>query len=176
MKKVLFLQSWYSKITDNWYSWLKIELEKKGYKTHFPDIPEMRKDIPKMDAIIHYIELLKVLDKDTIVISHSLGCLLAMRLAKKHSYKKMILVSGWDFDDLTENHMFFWKTKINHSIIRNNVKEIVIIHSNNDPYTTVYSAEEMSKRLRGTFLLIKKGGHFTTKDGYTHFPQLLNIF
>ena len=107
MNKVLFLQSWYSQVSDHWYPWLESELKNKGYQTFFPDIPEMRKDIPDMSKILKFIESLKVIDQDTLIIGHSLGNLLAMRLAEKHCLKGLILVSAWDFDDLTEGHKLF---------------------------------------------------------------------
>ena len=175
MKKILFLQSWYSKITDNWYEWLKRELDASGYETHFEDIPEMRKDTPDMNTILTYIESLHFIDENTTIIAHSLGCLLALRLGEHHSFKKMILVSGWDFDDLTTEHSSFWKNKINHDKIKSHVKEICVIHSDTDPYITAFSAREMSKRLGAEFLLIKNGGHITAKDGFTEFPQLLKL-
>ena len=124
MKKVLFLQSWYSNITENWYPWLEKELKKKGYETYFPDLPEIRKDVPDMAKIINQIESMKILDKNTIVIGHSLGSLLAMRLAERHKLKELILVSGWDFDELTEGHKLFWKSKMDHSAIKANVSKI----------------------------------------------------
>lgn len=175
MKKALFLQSWYSKVTDNWYPWLEKELQKKGYKTFFPDIPEMRKDVPDMNKILNFIESLKVIDKDTVIISHSLGNLLAMRLAEKHKYKQMILVSAWDYDDLCEGHKLFWKNKINHAKIKKNVKDITIIHSDNDPYYTAIAAEDTSKRLNAKYILIKGGGHFGSKEKTKKLPQILDL-
>lgn len=175
LKKALFLQSWYSTLEDNWYPWLKRQLEKKGYETNFTDIPEIRKDTPDMQKILTQIKSMKFVDKNTTVIAHSIGCLLAMRLAEYVPFKRMILVSGWDFDDLTEGHKLFWKNKINHAAIKKNVKEIFVVHSDNDPYITTFSAEEMSKRLGGKFILIKGGGHFQAKDGFTKMPKLLNL-
>jgi uncharacterized protein len=175
MKNVLFLQSWYSKISDNWYLWLETELKNKGYVTNFPDIPEMRERMPDMKKILNHIKSLKVIDKDTVIIGHSLGCLLAMRLAEKYTYKQMILVSGWDFNDLTDEHQLFWETKMNHNQIKEHVKNIVVIHSDNDPYITAITAEDMSKRLGGKFVLIKGGGHFGAKDGFTQLPQILEF-
>lgn len=175
MKKVLFLQSWYSHVTDNWYPWLKTELEKKGYMTYFPDIAEMRKDQPDMAKILKQLENLKVIDKNTTIIGHSLGTLLAMRLAEKHPYKKMIVISGWDFDDLTEGHKLFWKNKIDHKKVRKNVKDIYVVHSDNDPYITKCQAQEMCTRFGGKFTLIKNGGHLTSKDGITKLPQILKL-
>src|SRR3989344_4146282 len=175
MNKVLFLQSWHSKVADNWYPWLKNELEKKGYATYFPDIQEMRKDVPDMDKILKHIESLKIIDKDTIIIAHSLGNLLAMRLAEKFQYKQMILVSVWDYDDLCEGHKLFWKTKINHSKIKEHVKNISVIHSDNDPYYTQISAEDTSKRLNAKLIIIKGGGHFGTKEGTKELPEILKL-
>jgi predicted alpha/beta hydrolase family esterase len=173
--KVLFLQSWYSKVTDNWYPWLKGELDKKGYETYFPDIPELRKAVPDMAKILKFIESLKAIDKDTIIIGHSIGNLLAMRLAEKHKLKQMILVSAWDYDDLCEGHVKFWKTKINHAKIKKNVKDITVVHSNNDPYFTQSSAEGTTKRLGAKFVLIKGGGHFGSKEKTKKLPQILKL-
>lgn len=173
--KVLFLHAWYSKVSDNWYPWLETELQKKGYTTYFPDIPEMRKSVPDMNLILKYIESLNVIDKDTVIIGHSLGNLLAMRLAEKYPLKQMILVSAWDYDDLCEGHKLFWKTKINHAKIKYNVKNITVIHSDNDPYYTAISAEDTSKRLDAKFVLIKGGGHFGSKEHTTSLPELLEL-
>jgi predicted alpha/beta hydrolase family esterase len=175
MKNVLFLQSWYSKIDDNWYGWLKAEVEKKGYKAVFRDISELRNDTPDLEKILNLIKELNVPDRETTVVAHSLGCLVAMRLAEIFSFKKMILVSGWDYDDLTKEHELFWKTKIDHKKIKNNVKEIIVVHSDNDPYFTAFNAEEMSKRLGGQFILIPGGGHFASKEKCVTLPQLLNL-
>ena len=175
MKNALLLQSWYSKITDNWYSWLKLELQKKGYKTNFIDIPEMRNDVPNMAKIIEFIKSFNVVDQDTTIVGHSLGCLLAMRLGEEFSFYKMILVSGWDFDELTEGHALFWKNKINHEKIKNHVKKIYVVHSDTDPYITACTAKDMSKRLGAKFILVNKGGHLTSKDGFIKLPQLIKI-
>lgn len=175
MKKALFLQSWYSTLNDNWYPWLEEQLEKKGYETNFTDIPEIRKDTPDMQKILKQIESMKFVDKNTTVIAHSIGSLLAMRLAEKVQFKRMILVSGWDFDDLTEGHKLFWKNKIDHAAIKKNVKEIYVVHSDNDPYITTSQAQDMANRLGAKFMLIKGGGHFQAKDGYTKMPKLLTL-
>jgi predicted alpha/beta hydrolase family esterase len=150
MRKALVLEAWYSKPNDNWYPWLKKELERKGYKVFIPDLPTMDTSLPDMKQQLEFLEKNFIFDKDMkdmIVIGHSLGTLLAMRLAEKHSYKKMILVAGWDFNDLTSEHRLFWKTKIDHSKIKKNVKEIYCISSDNDPFITAITAEDMSKRL-----------------------------
>ncbi len=173
MKTALIIHAWYNDSSKNWYPWLKKELEKKGYVVNLPDIAELRKEVPDQNKILQYLDKSCKPDANTVVIGHSLGSILAMRLAERNKYKRMILVSGWDFDDLTAGHKKLWQSKINHAKIKNNVKEIYVIHSDNDPYITAFLAGEMAKRLGAKFILIKKAGHFTEKDGITKIPQLL---
>jgi len=173
MKKALIIQGWYQKPDQHWYPWLKYQLEKKGYEVYVPDLPTMRTDLPNMKKQLDFIEKNIGIDKDTLVFGHSLGTLLTMRLAEKHKYKKMFLIAGWDFNDLTAEHRLFWKTIINHSRIKKNVKEIYCITSDNDPYFTAVTGEDMSKRLGGKFILKKGKGHFTEKYGVTKLPQIL---
>ncbi|KKU87741.1 MAG: Alpha/beta hydrolase [Candidatus Gottesmanbacteria bacterium GW2011_GWA2_47_9] len=172
-KNALILHAWYNKPEDNWYPWLAKELTAKGYHTVLPNIPSFFTDAPSLPDAMRQIESLDVLRPSTIIIGHSLSCLLAMRLAEKHQYAKMMLVAGWDFDDLTKEHASFWQNKINHGAIKKNVKDIYCISSDNDPYMAAFQVEEMSKRLGGKFVLIKGAGHFLAKDGITNIPQLL---
>lgn len=170
-QKALILHAWYSQPKDHWYPWLKDELEKKGYKVSIPDLPTMDMDLPDMELQLRSIKGL--VDEKTTIIGHSLGCLLALRLAEEKKYKKMFLVAGWDFDDLTAGHRLFWQEKLDHAKIKQNVKEIYCISSDNDPYITAFQGEEMSKRLGGKFILVKNVGHFTAKDKVLKIPQIL---
>jgi uncharacterized protein len=173
MKHALILHAWYNKPDNHWYPWLKNELEKKGYTVDVPELPTMNTDLPDMARQLKTAE--KFITNDSVVIGHSLGCLLSMRLAENHSYQKMVLVAGWDFNDLTAEHRLFWPNPINHDVIKKHIKKIYVISSNNDPYTTAVTAEDMSKRFAGKFILIKDAGHFTKKYGITKIPIILNL-
>jgi len=175
MKKALILEAWYSKPEDNWYLWLKKELEKRGYEVVLPDLPDQRTDHPDVAEQVKFIGDLNFLDEDTVVIGHSLGAVLGMRLGEVFRYKKLITVSGWDYNDLCDGHKLFWRTMMDHKRIRANVKEIVCFGSDNDPYYTKISFEDTANRLGGKFVLIKDKGHFTLKDGVARFPQLLKF-
>jgi hypothetical protein len=171
VKKALILISWYGAPENDWLPWLKKELEKQGYEVAVPDLPTIQTNLPDMEQML---KILKV-DENTIVIGHSLGALLGLRLAEKQKFEKLILVSGWDFDDgLAPEHRLFWPNKIDHKKIKSNVKEFVVIHSSNDPYTPSSDAEAMSQRLGGKFVLIQNGGHLSQKSGgRTDLPEIL---
>lgn len=146
--------------------------QKKGYEVSIPDLPTIRTDLPDMEEMLKIIKV----DRDTVVIGHSLGALLGLRLAERQKFRKLILVSGWDFDDgSTPEHRLFWPNKIDHDKIKKNVREFIVIHSNNDPYTPAHDAEEMSKRLNGKFILVPNGGHLSEKEGgRTDLPEILS--
>src|SRR3989344_595140 len=172
-KSALILHAWLNGPDKHWYPWLKTELENRGYTVYLPEIPTMNTNAPDLTTQMKFIEENVPLDSNIVVFGHSLGCLLAMRLAEKHALGKLFLVAGWDFDDLTTEHQSFWPNNINHRAIKENVNNIYCISSENDPFITATIAEEMSKRLNGQFLLIKGAGHFMEEFGITKIVELL---
>lgn len=130
------------------------------------DLPDLEAQLPVAAAF---------LKENTIVIGHSLGSLLAMRLAEKFTFGKMILVAGWDFNELTIEHQLFWKNPIDHASIKQHVSDIVCVTSDNDPYITAITVDDMSKRLGAKYMLIKGAGHFTSSYGITEIPELLEL-
>lgn len=175
MKQALILQGWPQKTTQHWYPWLKKELENKGFEVFLPDLPTMYTKNPNMPKQIKFLEKLVKFNKETVLVGHSLGTQLAMRLAEKHQYKTMILVGGWDFNDLTKGIESFWPNKINHAKIIKNTQNRFVVHSDNDPYITKLIASDMASRLMAKFVLISKGGHFMENEGYKQFPKLLKL-
>ncbi len=176
MKKVLILEAWKSKPDHNWYPWLKQELGKRGFEVLVPDLPTHQTDLPDLQKELEFVKKLNFLDKDTVVIGHSLGAVLGMRLGEIYKFKKLITVAGWDYNDLCAEHKLYWKTMIEHKKIKSNVKEIYCIGSNNDPYYTAISFEDTANRLGAKFILIKNKRHFSKSSGnVTKFYQLLKL-
>ena len=173
MKKALILHSWFSNPNSNWYPWLKNELEMKGYEVWVPELPTMPTDKPDMEPMLKFILEKNFVDIDTIVIGHSLGSVLAMRLAERIGFKKGILFAAWDYNDLTPEHQSFWQTMMDHKKILNNVSEWVFPLSENDPYVTKYIAHEVIARLGGKAVDVGSRGHFGKDDGVTEVPEIL---
>ena len=135
----------------------------------------MDSEKPDLDTQIKFFKNMSFVDENTIIIGHSLGALLAMRLAEIQKAKALILASGWDFNDLTKEHESFWQKPYNHKLIKENAEKITVIHSDNDPYITAFQAEEMAKRLGAEFVLIKGAAHFLEKDGVTKITEILSF-
>lgn len=176
MKKALILHAWFQTPESNWYPWLKGELEKKSYEVWVPELPTMPTDAPDMEAMLKFILEKNFVDGEAVVIGHSLGSVLALRLAERIKFGKGILLAAWDYNDLTPEHASFWPNMIDHAKIKENVKEWVFPISGNDPYVTVAIAKEVAGRVGGKVLEVGKKGHFLTKeDGVTEVPEILEL-
>lgn len=175
MKKVLILHSWFSTPDSNWYPWLKRELEKKGYEVKSPELPTMPTKSPDMDAMLKYIFDNKLVDEETVVIGHSLGSVLALRLAERTRFKGGILFAVWDYNDLTPEHQSFWTQMTDHAKIKENVKSWVCLISDNDPYVTKIIAHEIADRLGATAIDVGPKGHFGKDDGIVEVPEILDF-
>lgn len=175
MKKALILHSWFAHPTDNWYPWLKGELEKKGYEVWLPELPTMPTKDLDMEAMLQFLLNNNFVDRETIVIGHSLGSVLAMRLAERTIFAKGIMVAGWDYNDLTPEHKSFWGNMLDHELIKKNVPEWVGIISENDPYVTKIIAHEMMGRLGGKAVDAGPKGHFGKDDGVSEIPEILEF-
>lgn len=174
MQKILLLHAWFDSPQGHWYPNVKSELENKGYLVHVPFLKDNQNPILedwKQSALENF-----TIDENTSIIGHSLGSVLALRLAESKKISKLVLIATWDFWDLTPQHQSFFNTLINHQKIIDNCKEIIIIQSDNDPYFTQNTTQEMAERLKARTITIKGGGHFTKKFGFEKFPEIVNLF
>lgn len=73
--------------------WLKSELEKKGYKVQLPQLPNP--DAPVEQEQVDYVLESCKFDENTILVGHSLGGGLAMKVLEKlnHPVKKLVLMA-----------------------------------------------------------------------------------
>jgi predicted alpha/beta hydrolase family esterase len=147
-----------------------------GCEVWMPEIPTMPTKNPEMETMLKFIIDKGFVDQGTVVIGHSLGSVLALRLAERISFKRGILLAGWDYNDLTPEHQSFWPSMMNHELIKKNVAEWVAIISDNDPYVTKAIAHEMAARLGAKTVDVGAKGHFLTKDNaVTEVPEILDF-
>jgi len=175
MRKALILHAWYATPENHWYQELKTELEKLNFQVTIPELQD--KDKPTLKdwtkcALKHF-----ELDKETIIISHSLGSALALNLVEgsKVRIDKLITVAGWDYWDLTPEHESFLNKRFDYEKIIKNSGGRYVIHSDCDPYVTEFIAREYSTRIGADFILVPGAKHFAKEDGITPISQILEI-
>jgi len=164
---------------ENWFPWLKKELEAKGCKVFVPQFPSP----PIVPAkISEWFEVLKKyeseINENTIIIGHSLGGVFALRVLEqlKHPVRAVFLVgtpigvkpiANYDRDNSFSGFDFDW------TAIKNNSKHFTVYHSDNDPYVSLGNGEQLAKELGVELSFVPNAGHFNAKAGYLSFPDLL---
>ena len=162
---------------ENWFPWLKEELEKLGIEVFVPRFPT-----PAGQNLDNWMKIFsdyeKHLGEDTILIGHSLGPSFILALLEKHKAKAAFLVAGFtgllgrdEFDSINRTFVerdFGWEQ------IRSNCKRFIVINSDNEPYVPQKKGRELAEKL-GTELIVLKGArHINKESGFVQFPLLLD--
>jgi|SRR3989339_1756848 len=172
----------YGNPKENWFPWLKRELEKLSVKVFVPEFPT-----PEDQNLDNWMEVFTeyfpCLDENTIMIGHSLGCAFILRILELEEFigpiKASFFVSGFAeflddpiFDAI--NKSFVYK-KFGWRKIRKNCKRFFVFHSDNDPYVSLEKSKNLAKNLGVDAMVVKNAGHFNTKSDYTKFNVLLDM-
>ena len=96
IKAILIHGNGGSKPTDNWFPYLKRELEKIGIKTEAPQFPDA--DLARASYWIPFLKDTLKADEKTIIIGHSSGAIAAMKFAEKNRILGSVLVGAYHSD------------------------------------------------------------------------------
>jgi uncharacterized protein len=176
MKKAIIVHGSYGSPDENWFPWLKEELEKIGYAVEVPRFPT-----PENQSLEPWMGVFKdyKIDRDTILIAHSLGPAFILNLLEigDKRVRACFFVSGFigllnnsNFDSINKT---FTDKEFNWERIKNNCKKFYLYHSDNDPYVPLAKAKELKEKLGAKLKIIDKAGHFNSESGYIKFEELL---
>ena len=176
--KAIIVHGAYGGPEENWFPWLKRELEKSGFEVAVPTFPT-----PKGQSLGNWLKVLEEYEgwfgEDLVLVGHSIGPALILRKLEmmKKPVKAAFLVAGFAgqigdprFDKI--NATFFEK-EIDWEKIRGNCGHFEVFHSDNDPFVPLKFGEELAENLGVKVTLVKGAGHFNRAAGYTEFPLLL---
>ena len=169
----------YGHSKENWFPWLKNNLEQNNIETVVLDFPT-----PNNQTLENWIKIIKPftpkIDEDTIFIGHSLGTLFSFHVLSTIDIKVNSLFLVAPFEENTKNKEInspissFINTPINWDKVNSSIKYSSIYASFDDPYIPLKSSLKVAK-----FLNIEKinlylnAGHFNEKIGYITFNDLL---
>lgn len=175
MKNVLILHGTNSNSSENWFPWLKGELEKIGYKVWVPDLPHAEK--PNIERYNQFLLANKewVFDNESIIIGHSSGAIeilgLLPSLPEDTVVSTCILVGSFKDDLGWDSLKELFLTPFDFEKIKKHAKQFIFIHSDNDPYCPLEHAEYLSEKVNGKLIVIRGQGHFSGPK--VTIPQLL---
>ena len=161
---------------ENWFPWMKRELEKHSHKVIVPQFPTPENQTPEnwLEVLSQYKDKI---DKDTLMIGHSLGGLFLVKVLEqlKKPIKAAVFVAtpigippvvNWAGDAPFLTESFEWKK------IKQNAGIFIVYHSDNDPYVGLENGMQLAKNLGAELTFVSNAGHFNTKAGYLKFEKL----
>jgi len=168
----------YGNPNENWFPWLKKQLQEQGYDVIVPSFPT-----PEGQTLANWIKIfnqnISRIDNNTIMIGHSVGVAFILRVLERinKKIKAVYLVSGFTsklgdprFDNLNST---FVEYPFNWEKIQQNCGSFHVFHSSSDPYVPIEFIEPFRHQLQAKIRLIKDAGHFNADAGYTKFHTLL---
>ena len=185
MKNYFIIHGFMGSNIENWFPWLKKQVDSKETLCVIPQFPiEVDKHSynswKKLLDVYNYEY--NMINSDTVIIGHSTGSICAIKyiLENKIKINKLILVSG--FNNYYPNNEDELHRKLNPTYyveeqhikdINKYVEEIVCIYGDNDPYITQEALHEFAKFINAKEKIIHNGGHLNEDAGYIKFDEIL---
>lgn len=176
---VIIVHGAYGHPFENWFNWMKTELESLGIECFVPQLPT-----PNGQELKNWLQLFNftvslMITPDTILIGHSLGAAFLLRWLEQanQSVSTTILAGSFlgnvgieKFDKINES---FFENQFDWHSIANKSKQFFCYHGSNDPYVSRSNFNFIAKNLQARKIIISQGGHLNEAAGYMSFPQLL---
>lgn len=163
---------------ENWFPWLKAELEKLGHKVFVPTFPT-----PEGQSLENWLsafeEYRQYLEGESIFVGHSLGPAFILNVLEQleKPVKACFFAAGFvgklenpKFDELNKS---FAEREFDWGKIKENCPSFFVFQSDNDPFVSKEKGEELAGRLGTELIMVKEAGHFNDNAGFTEFPLLL---
>ena len=169
----------YGNPNENWFPWLKKELEKKGCEVIVPKFPT-----PIGQSLESWLKIFKKyedkINSDTILIGHSLGVSFILNYLEQSDkeIKAAFLIAGYHYvleNQFKNLNKTFVDKKFNWDRIIENCEIFFVIGSDNDEYIPESVTRQLAFNLDAELHLIHDGGHLNADSGYKKFPLLLEL-
>lgn len=193
MKRVFIIHGLGGKPTDNWYPWLKDELQNKGMVVDVPQMPDA--DMPNINQWVSFIkDLLVWPNTDMYIVAHGLGSQAVLRylegLRISDRIGGLLLVGGFvklndgSLDKAISEHVIniqqkeilqkWLDTPIQLSKASKHAEKITSIFSENDPYVSPENAEKFRSELGSKIVMVPGAGHFAKSGAQVAFDAVLD--
>ncbi len=165
----------------NWFPWLHAGLERAGMEVVRPRFPTPQGQSLKawLEAYDRAVALLA--PAPTILVGHSLGATMALRLVERAAepFSGLFLAAGFigalglpDYDAINASFFaepFDWK-----GIGERKGSACRCWAGEDDPYVPLPRSQELADHLGEPLEVVPGGGHLNGETGFTAFPQVLD--
>jgi uncharacterized protein len=163
----------------NWFPWLHAALNAEGIEVLRPQFPTPEGQ--SLEAWLNAYDLaVKPLSlAPTMLVGHSLGAALALRLIERavEPFDGLFLAAGFigalglpDYDTINQS---FFAGSFNWAGIRERKGSACRCWAgDNDPYVPLSRSQDVADCLRTPLEIVPGGGHLNSETGFNAFPQL----
>ena len=177
MKRVFIIHGYGAKPSDNWFGWLKEELEKKGFEVTVPQMPDT--DSPTLQKSLPFLQKLVVkCGENDFFVGHSLGTITILKfleaLPDGEKAGGAVLVGGFSESIGFEKLSSFTKKPLDYEKIKKSVGKIIAIHSTDDRSVPYKFGEIIRDKLGAELITMHGAGHINHQKGYFKLPEVLD--
>ena len=181
MKKVIILHGSYGHPSENWFPWLKEQIEALGNEAYVPEFPT-----PEGQNLENWLKVLfdehgDIIDENTIFVAHSISCSFVLNILEQKDVNidSAFLIGG--FTGKVDNEVFdevnktFSQKDFDFETIKSRCGRFVVFHSDDDPFVEYHKGIKLAEDLgvKDSMHLVPNAGHFSERSGYKTFPLLL---
>ncbi len=176
--KVVILHGTSADHTQNWFPWLKSELEKLGHEVWVPDLPGAEE--PHIDKYNEFLLASGWDFSDNLLIGHSSGSVEVMALMEvlpENVRIKAGVLVGTFRGDLGWKSLKGVNKEFDYAKIKSKADKFVVVHSDDDPYCPLDGAKWIADELNASLKIFHGMGHFSygLDPRFNQFPELLEI-
>lgn len=163
--------------TDNWYAWVRGELNGRGYEVIAEDMPDPV--AAHANIWLPHIEKEYRPDENTIIIGHSSGGVATLRYLETHQLFGAVIVGAnyTDLGDEGEKESGYYDLPWQWDKIKINAKWIVQFCSTDDPYIPIDQPRFIHEKLDSEYYEFNGRGHFMIDHNPINstFPEIINV-
>lgn len=176
MKNAIIIHGWGANSQENWFPWLAEELRKKDFNVAVPDFPNSQ--YPILTEWLKHFKKNVNIDKNTILIGHSLGTPFILRFLEQLDEKiidQAFFVAGFERSLNIPEVENFVNKPFNWTRIKNYCNKFFVINSDNDPYINLSIGKDLARNLNAKLIVEHNGDHLSNPLGNFSYPKLLEL-
>jgi len=160
---------------DNWFPYLKSELEKLGLTVVAREFPDS--DLARESYWLPFLKDELLADENTILVGHSSGAIAAMRFAENNKIFGSVLVGAYHTDLGYEKEKLsgYFDRPWDWEAIKNNQHWMAIFASTDDPWIPIEEARFLKEKLGAEYFEYTDRGHFGGDYIKLSFPEIVEF-
>jgi predicted alpha/beta hydrolase family esterase len=184
MAHVFIIHGWGASPEKEWYRWLAMKLEQRGFTVTVPRMPNPER--PSINEWTAKLSEVAGSEAKPYFVGHSIGCQTILRYIERSGKPAsgVLLVAPWlhlkeaayETEQDKETAREWLSTPIDFKAVRKRMGSCRVIMARDDPFVPVEDSEIFRKELGASINIMPVKSHFTAEDGYSELHAALNEF